>query len=136
MEHIDANNHQILHWDFATPQLAAELAVDLEGHLLHHGADLLLIADGLEVDHLAGHWLLHTAEFLNCGVSVVSWGWHHSANKLDRGVHRVSYHLHIGLCPVIGQFSHCRLRHLNPHLGSQLEHKADKVLDNLSIFSN
>ena len=58
-EDVEETHHQVLHGNLATPELAAQFAIDLKSHLLHHGVDLLLVADRLEVDHLTRHWLLH-----------------------------------------------------------------------------
>ena len=79
MKDINADDHQVFHRNLTGPELPAQLAVDLQGHFLYHRTHLdshghqyrfprntcfivhlLLIADGLEVNHLTGHRLLNT----------------------------------------------------------------------------
>ena len=52
IEHIDANDHEILERGCTRPELTAELAVELQQDLLGHGNDALLVHDGFGVDHL------------------------------------------------------------------------------------
>ena len=56
----------------ATPELAAELAVDLEEDLLDDGAEALLVHQGLGHHHLVGEGSLDVAEFLQRRVPVGS----------------------------------------------------------------
>ena len=89
VEDIDADHHDVLEGRLAGPQLAAKLAVQLQGdlhkyrtsnvhfsafkhlpHLLCHGLNLLVTGDGLENDDLTGNGLLDAAQLLDAGVPV------------------------------------------------------------------
>ena len=67
--HVHSHHHHVLEGCGASPQLSAQLAVDLQRHLLHHRGNLLFVGDGFVVYDLAGHGFLHTAKLLHGGIS-------------------------------------------------------------------
>ena len=70
VEDVYADNHEILEGSLASPELTAQLAVQLQDHLLSHGVQPLLIRNSLHNDHLRSNWLFDAAEFLNGRVSI------------------------------------------------------------------
>ena len=127
---VNSQHHNVAHLGrhLAAPQLAAQLAVDLQRHLLDHGGHFLLVGDGLEVDDLTGDWLLHTAELLDGGVPVVPGGGHDGHHHLHVGVDGIPDRLQVGLGPVVGQGLHVRLGHLHTHLWCQLGDQRHEAL--------
>ena len=130
MVDVHPQHHDVAHLGrhLAAPELAAQLAVDLQCHLLDHGRHFLLVGDGLEVDDLTRDWLLHAAELLDGGVPVVSGSGHDGYHHLHVGVDGIPDSLQVCLCPIVGQGLHVRLSHLHSHLRSQLGDQRHETL--------
>ena len=105
VEDVHSHHHQVaeLGIDLTAPQLAAQLAVDLQGHLLHHGVRLLLVGESLVVDDLTGDGHLHAAELLHRGVPVVSGSGHDHHHHLHVWLDDLPEGVEVGLRPVIGE---------------------------------
>merc|ERR1719383_1638089 len=128
MVDVDANDHHLLDWDVAAPELSADLAVHLQHNLLDHAVHLLLIGYGSGTDHLAGNGIICVTQLLHRRVSVFSLERNHDDDHLQTAGYFLLQVLHICLRSIIGEKRDSRRFDRDSHLRSNCLDKLDEPL--------